>query len=147
MQIKPQPRVLALWRLVVAIVVFIPAFLLSLFLKIFSIPWIIGTVLWVGVFLFFFLFHLPRFYQSLTIEVTPEEIVVRGGVFYSNLYAVATQNIQFLTISATPLSQLFRLVTLKITMAGGRVRVPGLKREDAKKLVEFLKEHSQIDPV
>ena len=145
MQIKPQPRVLTLWRLLAALVVFVPAFLLSLFVELFSILWIVGTVLWVGIFLYIFLFHLPRFYQNLAIEVTQQEVIVRGGVFYSNLYTIALQNIQFITISSTPLSQLFRLVSLKITMAGGRVRIPGMKREDAERLVEFLKEQSQLE--
>ena len=59
---------------------------------------------------------------------------VRRGVVYEQTDAVYIRNLQYTTLSQTPLQKLMGLATLRLYAAGGIVYIPCLNYEEARLL-------------
>lgn len=136
--IRPQPKVLTIWRIMLAIGICVPAFLNSVFFRITSPIWTWGTVIWMTAFLLLYLIYLPLRYRRLSFSVTSDRILLYGGVLYRSARMVPIARIQYTSLSANPFERIFGLCSLVVVMAGGRAVLPGLRRQDAEALAAVL---------
>lgn len=112
----------------------IPAFLSALFLSPFSPLWIGATAAWVAVFLFFYLGYLPIRYRNLSLEIHGDRFVLHTGVFYRIQRTLPVENIQYVALHSSPLHRLWDICTIVAVAPGGRISMPGLRMEEAKRL-------------
>lgn len=137
-RIKPQPRILSIWRILLTLVMVLPAFANALFFPARGRAWLIITIVWVIVYLALFLVYLPLRYNKLSYSVGNERILLYSGALYTNVRVLPLQNIQYVSIYQNPIERLFGLCTLVAVAAGGRISLPGLRRQDAESLAKAL---------
>lgn len=143
-RIKPQPKLLTLWRIVLALIMCVPAFLNSLLLYRSTSPaWIIGTAVWMIVFFAGYLVYLPLAYRRISFSLYDEKVTLYSGVFYRRIRSIPLENIQFTSLWASPLHLVMGICSLSITAAGGHVTLPGLRKQDAESLAAVLNDHSE----
>ena len=75
-------------------------------------------------------------YRSLSYQITDRYIRLHKGALFRCENMIYIENIQYLTLSQTPLQRLFGLATLHITAAGGSLRLAGLE-EDAVQAIRW----------
>lgn len=136
---KPQPQLLAIWRIVLTLTAFIPAFLVSLLLRVGSNIWALSAGGLVLFYLFMYLIYFPLLYKNTSFGISGEKIVYITGVFNARVIAVPLSQIQFTTVSRSVFSRIFGVSTVIATAAGGRVAIPGLKASDADNLALALR--------
>jgi Uncharacterized conserved protein len=135
---RPSPKLLTVWRILLALVCCAPAFLLSLFFEIGGLIWCVGTAGWLGVFLFFYLFYFPRYYQSIDYAVDKSCLRLRHGVFTTAEKVIPLHAVQFTIVQAHPVYRVFGLAELQVVAPGSRMVIPGLERADANALAGIL---------
>lgn len=136
--IRPQPQIVTIWRILLAMCVFPVAFLSSLLLEIGGTPWTFITLGWIVVFVYFYLIYFPLRFRSLFYTVLDDRFLIQCGVFYKQVFAVPFTNIQFSHLRFSPLHSLWNLTTLTLISPGGRARLTGLRTDDAKRLIVLL---------
>ncbi len=136
--LRPQPRLLAMWRALSIAAAVPPAFLCSFLLEAGSAPWILSTCGWVAAFLYMYLYWLPGLYKSLSYRVSGGCIELRSGMLGRKSVAIPLVNIQFTAVTAYPWEQIFGLCSLRVIAPGGQMRIPGLKRGEADSVCELL---------
>lgn len=90
--------------------------------------WVIFA-LWAVLFLTLYGLYFPMLYRSLNYQITSRHIRLRQGALFRRENMIYMENIQYLTLSQTPLQRLFGLATLHITAAGGSLRLAGLEED------------------
>lgn len=136
--LTPQPKILTIWRSVLVFATAAPAFLCSLFFRPGTALWWGLSTFWVLLFLFFYLFYLPVRQRNLSLQIGDDRFVRTSGVFYNASRTVPFENIQFLRVQTSILHRRFGLATLIIVAPGGGMTVPGLRAEEAKRLVSVF---------
>lgn len=137
--LKPQPNMLTIWRILLSLAAIGPAFFIAFFFS--GALYQVLTILWFILYLGAFLFYFPRLYQSLIYIINDDMITLRRGVFYQYVYSIPLRQVQFTALSASPISRLFGIVTLRVVAPGSKVYLPGLLLADARK---FSKEITQF---
>lgn len=94
----------------------------------------IVTFIWMSLFILLCMIYYPMYYNSYKYSVNGMLIRVRRGVIYERTDAVYIRNLQYTTLSQTPLQKLMDLATLRLYAAGGVVYMPCLNYEEAKLL-------------
>lgn len=140
---KPQPRILVIWRIHLAVSMAIPAFLNALFFRLSDPLWVWITLGWLLIFLALYLVYLPLRYRGMSFAVAGDKILVYNGVLYARVKSIPMGGIQFTTLWAGPLERMLGLCSLILSSAGGQAALPGLRRKDAEALVELLHNHEQ----
>ncbi len=137
-------KFIALWRVRITLLAFIPAFLSAAALLV-SVPlfWAL-TVLWVGAYLFFFGFYVPCAYRKYAYGIDNGNLVVNHGVFYSRCSVIPLQMVQYTAVSATPLMKLLGLRTLCVYSVGTRVIIDALTTADAMALQQQLLPQGEV---
>lgn len=136
--LKPQPALLTIWRLSLTCAAIPPAFLISLCLRIGGRAWSIATVIWALLFLFLYLVYLPLKFRRLAFTLKNERLTVHSGGFYIRMREMPLENVQYVGILISPFDALFGLASVSVIAAGGRVLVPGLRKQDALNLADML---------
>lgn len=135
---KPQPKILTIWRIVLTLCAVVPAFLNAILFPVPGRLWLWVSVVWIALYLAMYLVYLPLKYQKLTFSVSEERILLYSGVLYTYVRSIPLRNIQFTAITKTPFDHLFGLCSLVVTAAGGRIVLPGLREKDAEALSRAL---------
>ncbi|MDR2932506.1 MAG: PH domain-containing protein [Oscillospiraceae bacterium] len=135
---KPDKRLLTIWRASLALLVLIPAFIISLIFEIMGTLWLILTGAWLLVFLVFYIWYFPFAYQSRSFYIEGNQIFQTGGVIYKYSQCLPIANIQYATIITSPFDRLFGLCALSIVAPGGRMTISGLRPGSARELLEIL---------
>lgn len=136
---KPQPQILTIWRLSLAIITLVPAFLTSVVLRVYSTSWLVATAAWLLAFLLLYLVFFPLLYKSLSYTLFDDKLVLNTGAINRRVIAVPLAAIQFVSVFRSPLDRMFGLSSLTVVMAGGHVTLIGLTVLDAQSLVGLLK--------
>jgi membrane protein YdbS with pleckstrin-like domain len=139
-EIKPLPSLLSLWRGFAAVGALLPAFVTSVLFQPLSPAWLVATAVWLAVFFVIYLIYLPLLHRRLLYSVSDGRVTMRAGVFYHNIRSLPIAGIQYITVVRTPLDRLFRLYTVILAVAGGRMLLAGLGKEDADDLAALLGE-------
>lgn len=137
-KMKPQLKILSIWRMILAISMVIPAFANALFFPFRSRTWLFVSLGWIALFLALYLFYLPLRYHKLSFTVGNERILLYSGALYTRIRSLPLRNIQYVSVYQNPLERLFGLCSLVAVAAGGRISLPGLRREDAEALAKAL---------
>lgn len=125
-------KALFLWRLR-CLITCIPFSVVGGFLYFTTINvFTIYTFCWMSLFILVCLVYLPMRYSQFTFAVTNSMVKVNQGVFYFSMNAIYLSNIQYTSLSQTPLQKLLDLATLHIFAAGGAVHIPCLPYADAR---------------
>lgn len=132
--LAPQPSLMSIWRALLVCATFLPAFVCSLFLRPGSTAWGIATGLWAAVFVGCYLWYLPRRFASLTLRVEENRFVLTTGVVRRVTRTMHFENIQFVSLRSSPLHRHYRLASVVMVAPGGRMVMPGLREEDARRL-------------
>ncbi|MCL2035597.1 MAG: PH domain-containing protein [Oscillospiraceae bacterium] len=135
---KPQPQIVAVWRVQLFTAAFLSELLMSVILGVGGASWIILTSLIAIVFLAAYLVYFPLLYRQISFRIKEEKIIYTTGVFLGREKAVPLAAVQFVAVSQSILGRVFGLSSVIITAAGGRILIPGLKTSDAKALAEAL---------
>jgi membrane protein YdbS with pleckstrin-like domain len=135
---KPSPKTLAVWRVRLTLLAFVPAFALSLRYNAGSIAWRWVAGVFVLAFAGVYLFYLPARLKSLSYGLKAGMLVVNRGVFSKKTLALPLGAVQTVTLSAEPVCHAFGLASVIVSAAGVRVSVPGLPLEKAKILAKDL---------
>lgn len=142
-QMKPQPKILTAWRVLLTFAMLAPAFLNALLFPIRGQAWLGVSAGWIVLFLVLYLVYLPLRYQKLSFSVSGDRILLYSGVLYTRARSIPLRNIQYSTILRSPLDRLFGLCSLVVTAAGGRISLPGLRLPDAEALAKALLEQQR----
>lgn len=137
-KMKPQPQILTVWRIVLALAMVLPAFLNTLIFGRTGLIWAGTTAAWVVLFLVLYLAYLPLRYLRMSYSLTDDRIVLYGGVLYRNIKSIPIRNVQYTVVSRNLIARPFGLCTLLVVAAGGRMAIPGLRAEDAETLAGVL---------
>ncbi|MGI6402850.1 MAG: PH domain-containing protein [Oscillospiraceae bacterium] len=136
--LKPSPQIMGVWRSLLVCVTLVPAFVCSLMFRPGSRIWLILTLLWVAIFLFCYLYYLPARFRRLSLEIAEDRFVLSTGVFRQVVRTIAFENIQFLSLRSSPLHRYKKLCSLVMVAPGGRMQMPGLAEEEARRLVNVF---------
>jgi len=139
--VTPQPALLRVWRIYLALIAAAPAFVASLFFNYKNIVWIIVTCGWLAFFFAGYLWYLPARFHKLSYRLDGDKLVVRHGVLVNHIDYLPLHSIQFTSSYTNPLSGAFGLSTLIVTAAGGRLVLPGLISNTAQNLAATLPQH------
>jgi len=131
---RVSPLALSVWQLRLVFFMFIPAFLLFFFYQPDSLTWIFCAVTVAAAFLFVSLVWLPVKYLKLAYRLEGNTLYIRWGVVYTRFGAAFLENIQYVTISATPLQRLFRICSVNFILAGGMMTIPCISSEEGEML-------------
>lgn len=137
---KPQPQLLAIWRIMLTLAALVPAFLISLLLRAGSNAWVLSAGGLVLFYLLAYLVYLPMLYRKTSFGISGEKIVLVTGVFNARVIAIPLSQIQFTTVSRSPFGRLFGISAVIVTAPGGRISIPGLKAADADSLASVLRQ-------
>lgn len=137
-QMKPQPKILTIWRMSLTIAMVIPAFANALFFSPRSRVWLILSLVWLALFLILYLWYLPLRYNNLSFTVSGERILLYSGALYTRVRILPLCNIQYVSVYHNPIERIFGLCSLSAVAAGGRVTLPGLREPDAQSLAKSL---------
>lgn len=136
---KPNHKILSIWRIRLLGMSVIPSFFTAYFSAwAFHWVWKVWTVLWVGGFLYLYIFYYPIKYKKLSYTFNSRCFILNCGVIYTRVKALPLQNIQYAAVISTPLERLFGLRSLAVMCAGASVYVPGLDAQDALQLQDIL---------
>jgi len=138
MQHRPEPALLSVRRLILAIFTFVIAFFTSVFFTPLGKLWIILTSTWVIFFLAMYLWYLPKFLSKLYFRLDSEHLTLYSGVFCKSVKFISLNNIQYVYIIINPFERLFGICSLIVVLPGGRAVIPGIKPETADNLVGAL---------
>ncbi len=94
--------------------------------------------------------YYPMYYHAYRYSVSGMLVRVSKGIIYHQMDAVYIRNLQYTTLSQTPIQKLLHLATLRLYAAGGIVRISCLNYEEARLLrVQLGKrmeaEHEEIN--
>lgn len=127
-------RALLYWRIRLLIGCLIPAllggFLYYTAAKFFTIL----TLIWMAVFVLLCFVYYPMYHHCYSYSVGGKQIRVSRGVVYSQTDVVYVRNLQYTTLSQTPLQRLMDLATLRLHAAGGVVQLYCIPYEEARLL-------------
>ncbi len=131
---RVSPLAMSIWQLRLIFSVFIPAFFLFFFYRPQMLAWKLCALAAAAVYLFSALVWLPVKYLKLAYRLDGQTLYVRQGVIYTRYGAVFLENIQYVTVSATPLQRVFRLCSVNMILAGGRMTIPCVSAEEGELL-------------
>ena len=116
-------RALLYWRIRLLIGCLVPAllggFLYYTAAKLFSIL----TLIWMAVFVLLCFVYYPMYHHCYSYSVGGKQIRVSRGVVYSQTDVVYVRNLQYTTLSQTPLQRLMDLATLRLHSRRGGATV------------------------
>lgn len=135
----PQPSILIIWRMTLTLVAIIPAFLVSLLLRIGSTAWVYSICVLALIYLLIFLMYYPLLYKKISYSVSEERILYVTGVFYTRVVSAPVSAVQFVSVSQSAFARIFGLASVTATFAGGRIVISGLKLADAESIASGLK--------
>ncbi|MDR2909160.1 MAG: PH domain-containing protein [Oscillospiraceae bacterium] len=136
--LTPQPRILTVWRASLVGAAFVPAFLSSLIFSPGEPGWWAASALWLTLFLLCYLWYLPSRFKRLSLAVEEDRFIQTGGVFLRISRTAPFGSVQFLRLSSSPIHRYFGLSSLIIVAPGGRILMPGLRAEEAERLVSVF---------
>lgn len=134
--LKPEYQVLTIWRILLIAASFPLALAIALFLT--GTIYKVAAFFWFLIFLFGYLFYLPRLFESLLYIMDDKHITLKKGVFYNSIYTIPLENIQFTNLIITPFSRLFGIVSLRIVAPGASISLPGLCLDEARAISKVL---------
>ena len=135
---KPESRALLLWHIRLSLGCLCFPLLIRLFFTESPVWTAILTFLWIAFYLFMFLFYYPVKYHRLSYSFNTHALIIRCGVFYNRIKAIEFENVQHVTIGATPLQQVMHLCSIYIVGAGGMVYIPCLSLSAAHRVAARL---------
>lgn len=135
--IKPETSVKTVWRIYLVLISLLPAFAISFFLSGKSVFMPVALV-WFAVFIFFFAVYIPVYHKNLVYALNDNTLTLKHGVFYTSIYNMPVNNIQFTSIVISPLMRPFGLVSLKVVAPGAKIILPGLTLKESRKLEKSL---------
>jgi membrane protein YdbS with pleckstrin-like domain len=141
-EFTPHPALLTIWRIVAAGVMVVPAFVIQVLFRFGSMAWIVGAGVWLVVFLLLYLAYLPLLFRRLSYAVEETRIVRRSGLLFRSVRSFPLAGIQYSTLVQNPIDRVFNLASIILVVAGGRMILPGLREDDAKKLADRLGERA-----
>ena len=136
--LSARPRILQVWRVVLALASLPVSFLISLILRPGSALWWIATALWAGGFLFCYLFYLPAKQRGFSLTFSGEKLIITANVFSKVEQTVPFESVQFVRVRSSPLHKWAGLATLIVVCAGGKVTMPGLTIAQARELAAAI---------
>lgn len=141
--LKPALHLLTVWRIRLLLAALAPSFLSAYFLPWQGILWWCLTAGWVLGFLYFYIAYYPIKLRKLAYSGNEHCLIIHCGVVYTRVKAIPYTSIQYASLFSTPLERLFGICSLAVSMAGARVYMPGLTRNQAKGLQEQLVHKSE----
>ncbi len=130
----PHPKLLVIWRAMLALAALPVAFLCALALRRGSLAWWAATAVWMGGFVLCWCWYLPARLRALRLDVDDDRFLLRTGVLRQVKLAMPGANIQLLALRSSPLHRRYGLASLIIIAPGSRMRMPGLPEAEARKL-------------
>jgi len=121
---RVSPLAMSVWQLRLIFFMFIPAFLLFFFYYPQSLVWKLCVIAAGAGFAFVSLLWLPVKYLKLSYRLDGNTLYIRWGVVYTRFSATFLENIQYVSVSATPLQRIFHLCSVNFILAGGRMSIP-----------------------
>lgn len=143
MTIKPGKNFLSVLRLRLFLILIIPAFICGI-ISVFSLlaALITGAVV-LAVFLFFWVWYLPRFVRSCSVILSDTSLAVTRGVFLRRKYVMPDSRTVYAERVRTPLGRLFGLETVNIHLVKRILIFDGLEKADADTVLAHLAEASR----
>lgn len=127
-------RALNYWRIRLLISCALPALIGGFFYYTEAKVFTIFTFLWVAVFLFLCFIYCPMYYRCYRYSVNGKMVKICRGAFYQQTDAVYIRNLQYTTLSQTPIQRMMNLATLCLHAAGGVVWMRCIDYEEARLL-------------
>ena len=103
--------------------------------------WMIFPYIFIGIWALIALFLIAKNYAITGYAIRQQDLVHRTGVLFRNITTIPFNRIQHVEITQGPIAKMFGLAALKIFTAGGSgadLRIPGLRKEDAQNIKEFI---------
>lgn len=134
----PSKRLILLWRLrLFAAMLAFAFFCGALFFFFAAAAAALGAFLLAAGLLLWF-WYLPRLFASYEICVSPRAVSVARGVIFFRKYVLPAPSLIYAQQCRTPLERLLRLCTVRLLTVRGRLRLPALPEEDARRLLALL---------
>lgn len=131
---RVSPLAMYIWQIRLILFMFIPVFFLFFFYQPQSLAWKFCAAAVIAGFVIMAMVWLPVKYLKLAYRLDGKTLYVRWGVIYTRYGAAFLENIQYVNMSATPLQRLFRLCNVNFVLAGGRMSIPCVDREEGELL-------------
>lgn len=128
---KPAEASIALWRVRAFIIAVIPSFLCGVFWEFNSPSYWIGTASWLLVLAGVLYLYIPLWYRSCKYLLEEEKVSVYVGVLFRKERIIGRASIQYASVYQTLLQRIFKVATVELHAAGGRVFLQNLEQETA----------------
>lgn len=140
---KPDLRILTVWRIRLLVTAVAPSAVTAYFFINRTWIWWLFSASWIAAFLYFYIGYYPIKYRKLSYSINQTCLIVHCGVVYTRIKAMPLCSIQYVSVSSTPLQQLFGLCSLVIYAAGSALRLSGLSLQDGILLQGTLTPHEE----
>lgn len=137
------PNALLIWQLRLILGAFFPAFLLFFFYRPEHILWKCAVGICAAVFLFFSLLWFPVKYWKLAYNIDGDTLYLRQGVIYTRYCSVTRKQLQYITLTSTPLQRCFSLYSAVLIMAGAHLFLPCIPLTEGEALCRWRAENSK----
>lgn len=128
------PKVIILWRTRLLLLLVPLVCLTVLAVRFFGAAAAIPAVIFISLDLWLALAFTQTFYESMTYSCRRGWLRIERGVISRSASIVPRRQIQFVSLTRTPLERRLGVCTLVFHTPGGRVRVFGLEESEAERL-------------
>lgn len=134
----PAKSAILVWKVrifVIAVLSFLASIVL---LYMFGPISILFPLIALSVLLFFAYYFVPKFFSSFTCTVSNAELSIYWNALFIRKESIPFRCIQFAQLKSTPLERAYNLSSVTIYLAGAKVTLHCLFKEDAVKLYQLL---------
>lgn len=132
-----EPTAIIIWELRLILGTFFPTFLLFFFYAPEYLIWKCVAGGCIVIFLFFSLFWFPVKYWKLAYHIEGNILYLRRGVLYTRYCSVSKKQLQYITLTSTPLQRRFSLCSAILIMAGAHLFIPCISRKEGEAICKW----------
>lgn len=138
MTIRPNGKFLQVLRLRLCLFALLPSFVCGVLSTFVWMAAMISAAVVGGLFLFGWVWYLPRYYGSYRVILSDEAIAVCRGVFFRRKYILPSPRTLYCDVVRAPILSLFGLRAVNIHLVRRTLRVGGLSGEDAELMLACI---------
>lgn len=138
MTIRPNGKFLQVLRLRLCLFALLPSFICGVLSTFFLVAAVISAAVVGGLFLFAWVWYLPRYFGSYRVILSDRAIAVCRGVFFRRKYILPSPRTIYCDVVRPPILSLFGLRSVNIHLVRRTLFVGGLSGEDAELMLSYV---------
>lgn len=138
MTIRPDKRFLSVLKVRLCLCAILPIFICGVLSTFFWLAAVIAAAVIISLFLFTWIWYLPRYYRSCRVVLSADAVAVCRGVFLRKKYILPSPRTIYCDEMRSPVLSLFGLKAINVHLVRRTLSVDGLSSTDANLLLSHI---------